>query len=316
MKKLSTIIIVFLITITSGLLAQNLNSAGKAYNEGIELGKEGKSLEALASYKECVGICDELGEEGADLKLKSETQICNLYMKMGLDIYKSKKYDSAISCFTESVKYAEIIDNPETVAKINNYFAATYTAKGNSLLSSKKYEKAIVEYNKALEYKSGYAKAYYGLVLGYSKTDDAVMMEESVNKVLELSKDEKLIGKAKNAASNYYLKASTAALKDENYRVASMMSNKCIEYNDTNPNAYYYLALSSNNTENYDAALQAGLKGLSLEQEDKSNLYFELGRTYEAKGDSEKACNAYKNVTTGPNTQAAVYQRTQVLKCQ
>ena len=315
MKKLSITIIVLFIAFTSALIAQDLNDAGMAYNEGAEMSKEGNMLEALASFKECASICEELGEEGVEWKQKAETQICNLYIKMGLDIYKAKKYDSAIVCFTESAKYADLIDNAETSAKVSNYLAAAYTGKGNSLLSKKKYEEAIVEYNKAIEHKASYTKAYYGLVLGYSKTGDASKMEESIAGVLTLTTDEKLITKTKTAASKYYLKATASALKDEDYQLASEMSNKCIEYNDTDPNAYYYLALSSNNIENYDAAQQAALHGLSIDQEDKSNLYFELARAYEAKGETEQACSTYEKVKTGPNTQAAIYQRTQVLKC-
>ncbi len=44
-------------------------------------------------------------------------------------------------------------------------------------------------------------------------------------------------------------------------------------------------------------------------------MYFALGQAYEGKGDAGGACTAYKNVTSGPNVEAAKYQITTVLKC-
>ena len=93
------------------------------------------------------------------------------------------------------------------------------------------------------------------------------------------------------------------------------MAKKCLEYNYLETTAYYYQALSNNNLENWDEAISAAELGVKAEKEDKSNLYFELGRAYEGKGDATKACDAYKGVTSGPNVDAANYQRATVLSC-
>ena len=94
------------------------------------------------------------------------------------------------------------------------------------------------------------------------------------------------------------------------------MASKSTIYYNANPTAYYCLAYSFNKQENWAAANKAAKKGTTLGQEDKSNLFFELGRSYEGLGNNEKACDAYGNVTDGPNKQLAIYQRTQVLKCE
>ncbi|MCK4570061.1 MAG: tetratricopeptide repeat protein [Bacteroidales bacterium] len=315
MKKLTIILTVLFVTISMGLTAQNLNSAGKAYNKGIELNKEGNTLEAIGSYQKCADICAKLGEIGEGLKINAETQICKLYMNMGTDIFKAKDYDSAIGCFTQSAKYAELINDASTTAKINNYFAVAYTGKGNTFFKTKKYKDAIENYKQAVEYNPEYTKAYYGLVLSYSKTDDSGMLEESVKKIFELSNDEQLLTKTKTIAAKYYLKMSGNAIRTENYNVASMMATKSIQYNDTETTAFYYLALARNSQENWEMAKKSALKGITFDQEDKSNLYFELGRAYEGLGDTEKACEAYSNVTGGPNKEGALYQRGQVLHC-
>ena len=96
MKKITIVLSIVLMTFATGLLAQNLNSAGKAYNKGIELAGEGKTMEAIESYNKCAEICAELGEVGEGLKIKAETQVTNLYMNMGVEQLKAKKYDSAV----------------------------------------------------------------------------------------------------------------------------------------------------------------------------------------------------------------------------
>ena len=315
MKKLTIILTVFFVTITMGLTAQNLKVAEKAYNSGKELKAEGDFLEAIESFEKCAGICAELGEAGEGLKLYAETKICNIYMDMGVEKFKVKNYDSAIILFTESDKYAQLIDDPSTTAKINSYFAASYTGSGNALYKTKKYKKAVENYNKAIEYNPEYPKAWYGLVLGYSKLDESGMLEESVKNVMEYSTDDKLKNKAKIAAGKYFLKSCTNALEEEQYNIAIAMADRSISYNNTDPNTFYYLAVASNGNKNWGNAQKAAMKAISFEQEDQSNYYFELGRAYEGQGDTEKACEAYSNVTEGPNTEGANYQRHQVLHC-
>jgi len=315
MKKLTIILTVLFMTISSGLVAQNLNTAGKAFNKGLGLNKEGKLLEANESFAKCVDICADLGEAGEGLKLNAETKICNNYMKMGVDKFKVKNYDSALILFTESEKYAQIIDNPSTNDKLSTYFAATYTGQGNALYKTTKFAKAVDSYNKALEHNDKYPNAYYGLILGYSKLDDSGMLEESLKKLKECTSDEKLLTKGNLAAAGYYKKTCGKAIQEENYNVASMMAHKSISYNQKDPTVFYYLALASNATENWGNAQKAALKAISFEGDDQSNYYFELGRAYEGIGDTEKACEAYAGVTDGPNKQAATYQRGTVLKC-
>lgn len=316
MKKLTIVLTAFFLIFSMGLSAQDLNDAGKAYNEGISLAKENKTMEAIESYQECAIICSELGDIGEGLKLKAETQVSSLYMKLGIDAYKAKDYDTAVSLFILSAEHANSVGKTETAKKANNYIATSYAARGNSLYKEKKYDDAIGSFMTALEYNPDYFKAYYGLAICYNKTENTEGMEEAVNKVIELGGEDRTVEKAKTLAANYYLNLSGKAIQKESFREAAMMAKKCIEYNYLEPTAYYYQALSNNNLENWDEAISAATLGMKAEQEDKSNLYFEMGRAYEGKGDATKACDAYKSVTSGPNVDAANYQRSTVLSCE
>lgn len=315
MKKLTIVMSIVFMTIATGLMAQNLNSAGKAYNKGIELAGEGKTMDAIESYNKCADICAELGEVGEGLGIKAETQITNLYMNMGIEQLKAKNYDSAIIILNETKVYADKVGDPSTNDKLNNYFAAAYTGTGIELYKTKKYKKAEEEYNKALEFNAGYASAHYYLVLTYSKLDDAGMLEESVENVMQYSTKDEQKAKAKLAAASYFLKSGHNAVKEEQYNIASAMAEQSIQYNPDNAAAFYILALAYNEQENWGNAVKAAEKSVSYEGEDKTSYYFELGRAYEGMGEKDKACEAYGKVTKGPNKDAAEYQRVSVLRC-
>jgi len=315
MKKLTIVLTAFFLVISMGLSAQDLNDAGKSYNKGLELTKENKPMEAIEEYRECAEIAGELGDVGEGLKTKAETQISSLYMKLGIDAYKAKGYDTAISLFLLSAEYSIAIGKPEVTAKADNYIATTYVAKGNGLYKEKKYEDAITSFTKALEYNPEFFKAYYGQAICYNKTEQTEELEAAIKKVIEFGGEDKTVEKAKRLGGTYFLNLSGTAIQKESYREAAMMAKKSIEYNYLNPTAYYYQALSCNNFESWDEAIKAAEFGLKTEQEDKSNMYFELGRAYEGKGELEKACKAYADVSGGPNVEAAKYQRNTVLKC-
>lgn len=315
MKKLTIILTVLFMAATTGLFSQDLNDAGKAYNKGIELSKENDLIGAIESYSKCANICQDLGDVGEGLKVKAETQISSLYLKLGINAYKAKTLDTAISLFALSADYADMVGKPESAKKAKNYGAACHAAQGNALIKEKKYNDAIGKFKEATEINPEFFKAYYGLAICYSKTDSVEKMETAVNKVIKMGGEDAIVEKARKLAGSYFLTLCGEAIEAENFREAAMMSKKSIDYYNLNTTAYYYQALSNNNIGNFDQAIQAVIVGKKVEEGDESNLNFELGRAYEGKDDKVKACEAYRNVTSGPNVDAANYQVSTVLQC-
>jgi tetratricopeptide (TPR) repeat protein len=127
--------------------------------------------------------------------------------------------------------------------------------------------------------------------------------------------DEKIISNAKNAVTSAYQKAG--ALQLQAGKFAAAVENLLIagEYDNAEPRIPYYLAISYNGLAKWDEAITAANKALELQTEDKSDIYFELAKAQENKGDKASACANYKNVTGGNNVEAAKYQIEQVLKC-
>jgi tetratricopeptide (TPR) repeat protein len=127
--------------------------------------------------------------------------------------------------------------------------------------------------------------------------------------------DAKTIGNAKDAAASAFQKAGAVALQASKYSAAVESLTGSLEYNNTEPRTYFYLAIANNGLSKWDDAITAANKALELQTEDKSDIYFEMGNASEKKGDAIAACDFYKKVTAGNNVPAAKYQIEQVLKC-
>jgi tetratricopeptide (TPR) repeat protein len=154
-----------------------------------------------------------------------------------------------------------------------------------------------------------------GLV--YKKQDNLPLMKESMDKVIAMAADDaKTIGSAKDASATAFLNAGAKALQANKMADAISNLNTSLTYNDAEPKAYYYLALAYNGSSKWDEAITASNTAIELTAEDKSDIYFELGKSHEKKGDNAAACDAYKKVTGGNNVAPAKYQVEQVLKCQ
>ena len=316
MKFVKTTLAVVFTLMISWTFGQSLNDAGAAFNEGIKLTKEENTKGAIAAYENCIQICEQLGEEGNELKQKSQAQIVSIYTNLGTDSYKTKEPDQAIYYLTEAQKYAEASGNAEGVKKAKKYLGYAYTYKGNVAIKGEKYEDAIKSFNTSLEYSPKNHKTYYGLGLAYLKTDNEPEMKKAMDKVVELgAPEDKTVAKAKSAAGKYYLARGAKAIEKLQYEEASTLLNSSLEYITDNSDTYYYLAFAYNNTKSFDKALEIGQKGLAIAGDDAFNLQFELGRAYEGLGDTKQACSHYKNVTGGPNVEAAKYQRETVLGC-
>ena len=171
----------------------------------------------------------------------------------------------------------------------------------------------------AIEVKPTCVNAYYGLGLVYKAKDDMANMVVNMDKAIEFGGDNpkaaKYVKKAKSATSKALVNAGAKEIQREHGKKAVEYINLSFNYAPGNANAYYYLALSYNKTQNWSEAITATNKAISMETGDKGDLYFALGQAYEGKGDKAGACAAYKNVTSGVNVETAKYQMTQVLKC-
>lgn len=318
LKTLTTLTGVLFLSFT--IMAQSVDEAGAKYNEGNEFYKEKNFASAVKSYEEALKIAKSAGPDAADLKSNIEKQLLNSYYNSAKNQYKKAKYDAAIATFEKTYAFAnEIGDNSKAKAS-KSYIARVRTSKGTSLLKDNNTDDAFSEFKMATEISPKYYKAYFGLMLVYKDQDDMANMMANADKVLELgasdTKASKTVKKTKSTASKALLNAGAKEIQSGSSKKAIEYINDSFKYADGSSMSYYYLALAYNKENNWAEAISSCEKAISMDPEkDKSDIYFTMGQAYEGNGDSAKACESYKKVSTGPNVDAAKYQITQVLKC-
>jgi tetratricopeptide (TPR) repeat protein len=316
MKRIKIIAILIVVSFGIHVSAQTLDDAGAAFNQGIQFSKDLKYAEAVKSYEQTISICKQLGDTAMDLQLKAEQQMPGTYFNLAKSLFDAKNYNEAIPNFEQSAQYADQMGETKTGDASRTYLAGIYTALGNTDLKNEAFDQAIEKYNKSLSYKPGYYKAYYGLGLVYKKQENLPLMKEALDNAITMAGDDaKTIGNAKDAAASAFQKAGAVALQASKYSAAIENLNGSLEYDNTEPRTYFYLAIAYNGLKNWDDAITAANKALELQTEDKSDIYFELGKSNEGKADPTAACDFYKKVTGGNNVAAAKYQMETVLKC-
>lgn len=316
MNKFKGLFTVLFFSFSIFAFSQTINEAGNALNDGINFTKGGDVSTAIQSYNSCVDICNSLGAEGDELKTQAQGQLISLYYKEGISFYKGKKFAEAINKFKISAKIAKETGDNKAVKKANNIIPKVYCDEGMTLLKKKKFAEANASFNKSIKLLPSHTKAYYGnvLVSKYQKDSENIVL--ATDKILNLGKDgDKYVNKSKSVAKKYFLASGTEALKKMNYIGALKYLTLSINYGTPNADTYYYLALTNNGLKKWDDAVTAANKAIELKKEDKSDIYFVLGKALEGKTENEAACVAYKNVTAGPNVKAAKYQIEHVLKC-
>ncbi|HNQ83192.1 MAG TPA: tetratricopeptide repeat protein [Bacteroidales bacterium] len=317
MKKNIFAFITVLTLSFSGISAQTLDEAGAAFNAGIQFAKDSSYAEAIVSIEKAIEICKKIGDDGMELQIKAEQLLPGTYFNLAKSLFEQKKYNDAIPNFEKSAQYADVMGETKTADASRTYLAGIYYAQGNAEYKNEALDKAIEKYNKALSYKPEYYKAFYGLGLVYKKQENLPLMKENLDKAIALAgDDEKTKGNAQDAAASAYQKAGALTLQAKKYTTSIENLIASQEYNSTEPRTYFYLAIAYNGLSKWDDAITAATKALELQTDDKSDIYFELAKAQENKGDKASACANYKNVTGGNNVAAAKFQIEQVLKCQ
>ncbi|ACK70435.1 TPR repeat-containing protein [Gloeothece citriformis PCC 7424] len=154
-------------------------------------------------------------------------------------------------------QYEEAIESYNKALEFKSDYHEAWYGLGYSLNELERYQKAIESYNKALEFKSDYHEAWYGL--GYSLNELERYQEaiESYNKALEFKSD--------YHEAWYGLGYSLNEL--ERYQEAIESYNKALEFKSDYHEAWYGLGYSLNKLERYQEAIKSYDKALEFKSD-------------------------------------------------
>ena len=300
--------------------AQDINEAREAYNNALQLGKTDPTT-AIASIKQCLEICDQIGEDGTDVKVLAESLLPSLYYQVGTNLVKAKKITQAIPAYQEALKIAEQYKNQEFTVKSKSILPKLYNSVGVSHYKKSEFNKAIEALKQAIVYDPDYAKAYYTMGLVYKKIDDPANFETTMDKGLvaaDNSNDNKTKSQITKAANTFFLAGGTKALSDGKAEDAASMLNKALKYDPEGVDTYFFLASALNELKKFDEAIEACNKALGLgeaDEEKDAKHYYNLGLAYKGKGDKTAACEAFNKALFGQFKENAQYEIEHELKC-
>jgi len=300
--------------------AQDLNEAIEAYNNALQLASDDPSA-AIASAKECLEICDKLGEEGTDAKVLAENLLPGLYFQIGNNLVKDKKVVQSIPAYKEALKVAEQYKNQEFIVKSKAMLPKLYNSIGGSYFKNDDNDKALEALSQAVVYDPDYAKAYYTMGLVYKKMEDAGNFEAVMDKGLvaaENSKDANTASLINKTASTFFLATGSQLLAESKASEAAPLLSKVPKYDPQNVDAYFFLSSAYNELKQFDQAIETANKALELEgpeAEKQAKHYYNLGLSYKGKGEKAAACEAFNKALYGQFLENAKYEIEHGLKC-
>lgn len=319
MKNLVALMLsVFTITV----FAQDINQAGDLFNEGNQAVKNNNFELAIEKYTKAMEVAEQVGPEGEMIVINAQSQIPQLYYKVGVVDFKDKKIEKAIGEFENAIEFGKKYNDPNTVEKAEETIPKLYYSQGNTFYKDEDYEIALASFKKAGEIAPDYSRAFYGMGLAYNKMGETKNMKTSFEKALELANadgDDKMEDKIRKTAKKLLQTSGAKKLQAQDWEAALVCLDASLSFDPENADTYYYMALANNGLSKFDAAETAAKKGLEMSSEKnveyKAKFFYELGNALKGKGQNTQACDAYKNAKYGRFTESAEYELTQVLKC-
>jgi len=300
--------------------AQDISKATEAFNKALEL-QTADPTSAITSVKSCLEICDQIGEDADDLKIRAELKLPELYYNVGNGFAKEKKYTAAIPAYKEAIKVAQQYQTPEVEKKAVKMLPQLHYLIGGGHYKNKEFTEAVSAMQRAIDVDPDYAKAYYYIGLVKKKQNDLSAFEAIMDKGLIAatnSRDNNYKKRINRSAASTFLGEGAKLTTGGKPADAIPFLEKSLKYDQKNSELFFYIATAQNELKHWDEAIEAANRGLIVENDEtdkKAKHYFNLGISYKGKGDKSAACEAFKNALYGQFKENAQYEIEHTLKC-
>ncbi|MCD4768704.1 MAG: tetratricopeptide repeat protein [Bacteroidales bacterium] len=319
---LKTLTALFILGISVSISAQTeMAEVADAFNQGVQMMKINPDM-AIKSFETAIELADQVeGEEAAELKNQAMKQIPKMYWESAKKLAGKKDYDNAITKLDACIETSKKVGDKSQASRAFGTALSILNVQGSTALGKGDHAAALEYFDKALERRASYAKAYLGKVLVYEEMGDLVKMEEAAIMGIEAaraSRDKKTGSNIQQKLRGTYFNSAQAKMKNKDYAGAEKCLSKAIEYGNNNSNAHYQLGLALKGQKKWEEAVTSFNNAVEVDMSDdaeKAKIYFELGGAYQTLGDSVKACTSYKKAMFGAFAEASKYQIENVLEC-
>lgn len=317
------------VTVASQAQEDPHQEAVNLYNEGQELASSGDYDNAIAMFREALGIAEE--NQLDDIVGHVTEQLPQVYQSRASSAYQNYQSERTIEAANQALEYfqeteevAEEFGNDQIAQRAAGAIPQLHYVKGVLEYRQENYESSLESLDTAIEMNSNLASAYYqkAVVLKRMNPEDIQTALEWYDQAIEIAEqtnDNRTLQSARNGARDELIYRAANLKDQEEYDRAIELLNQAEEYDPTSANAQYRLAEVYNLRSNWDAALEHATQALEYEGggvADKAKIYYELGTAYKGKGDKENACGAFENASYGEFSDPANHELQFVLECE
>ncbi len=320
MKKIKTFLAVCLITVLTfgSVAAQDLQSATDLFNAGGKALSESNYVAAVESFNKSLKMLEALtpedrGEEGASMIKECKDIIPQIHLRYGKELATSGEIDNSIVQIKLAQETATKFELPEVANEAKDLIPQLLLADASNLLNAGKFQESIAGFKKVIEADPSNKDAYLRIGIAESRLENEEGALKAFEKAMEL-------GETENSAKQIaviYLKRSAAAVRTKNWAGVFENAKKSNEYNES-PQGNKLIGLSGVQLKKYDDAIAAleSYYAADPNAKDKNSTMYNLAVSYEAKGNTAKACGYYKQLVNDPTyKQMAEYKVKTQLKC-
>jgi len=199
------------------------------------------------------------------------------FFYLGYALYEQEDFENSINAYSISLELDE--------------YAGAYSNRGLAYAELGEHDRAIEDYDKAIELNKEYAEAYYNRGLAYAKLGKYDKAIEDFNKAIELNKE----------YAKAYNNRGIAYAKQQKYNEAIKDYNEAIELNPDLAEAYYNRGLAYAEQQKYNEAIKDYDKAIKLNKDyaeaygNRGFVYARLGKHERAREDMLRAGNLFTN---------------------
>ena len=277
-----------------------------------DLLRKGENEKAYELIKEYRGINAEiLINEGISFGIIGEYDLSICYFELAEKIgenneIKEKAWEKLAASYNnrglaccESKQHEKAIEDYNKAIELNPKYAEAYYNRGIAYYELNQHEEAIEDFTKAIELNPKYADSYNNRGVAYSKLNQHEKAIEDYNKAIELNPND---AAAYSNRGTVYRELNQHERAIEDYNKAIELNPKYAEVYNNRGVAYYELKQYEKAIKDYSKAIELNPKYAEA-YSNRGNVYRELNQHEKAIKDCNKA------IELNPNLAAAYYNR-------
>jgi tetratricopeptide (TPR) repeat protein len=300
--RIRMIFTAIVIMATGSLYAQSIEQAAELFNEGRAMINEGNNKGAIGKMEAAIKMCEELGEEGDELRNQAISVMPNLYYNYAKSLFDANQIDESIKMYRKTLEIAQKYNDLEVFTMTNNVLAQLFLKNGNDKFRDKDYEGAVADLKQSLEFDPKNTTALLLMAYSYRRLENTDEMISYFKATIDAGEqNDRNAPKAAEALMGHYMNTGARLLNARNSADGLKYLDTAATYGESG-DLFYYYAVGYNIEQKYDQAIEAAEKAITLDPNNKENVArynFEIGSAYYGKKDNARACEAYKKANFG-----------------